>query len=262
MLQTNAWRRLLPLLLVLAAGVSFGTKPSGTPGVFSPSAAIAAPVPTPTAGAAALVAATVPNPVPYNFASGTTASSAQINSNFYGLWTYSSNLAAVLNGCGYIPGAAIGAVTLNAPITGSLSGCAANTGTGVTLTLALASPAVFPGAIAAGGAITAQANGGGSSYVPPLYGPTGGLAPASTHSVQGTCAFSASNVCTVALSGAAVFNSASTYVCVGSYGGGVTSGTSSFLIDSQTTTSFRMINYVGSVATSVTTTANYYCSGT
>ncbi len=125
------------LLLLLLALLS-GTSPDGTTvRKWEVSTADAAPIPTPTAGSAQVLAAPVPNPVQFNFAPGTVVSSAQVNSNDYGLVNLTTSLISILNSCSFVPGGAISAVTLNSPLTGSLTACSANTGVGATLTLGL-----------------------------------------------------------------------------------------------------------------------------
>jgi hypothetical protein len=100
-------------------------------------AAIAAPIPTPTPGSSTILSPPVPNPSQFNAAPGTVVSSAQYNSNNYGLWSQHFTLIQLLNGCSWIPGGAISAVTVTAPIAASVTSCTANTGTGATLTINL-----------------------------------------------------------------------------------------------------------------------------
>ncbi len=127
------------------------------------SIAIAAPVPTPTAGTTTLLTPPVPNPVPFVGAQGQTLLSGQYNSNFYALWNYATLIAQALNGCGYVPGAAFSNISYTYPVSASASACAPGVGSTLSLSLAhgdyddLASAQTISGAKTFTAAIAASA---------------------------------------------------------------------------------------------------------
>lgn len=93
-------------------------------------------VSVPTAGSAVLVTAPVPNPVNYNFAAGTVASSSQVNTDLYQLWNFVSTLTGQLNGLTYCPAPAISSVVVPAALTAAVGSAIAGSGTQLTLGLA------------------------------------------------------------------------------------------------------------------------------
>lgn len=118
--------------LALAIAIAIGAIGS------SSGVAIAAPVPTPGPGNGSLLSAPTPNnPVDFNFQANTPIVSAQTNTNNYKIYSDMAQVTAALNGCSFVPGAAISTVTVNSPVTGTITPCVAGTGNGATLTLGL-----------------------------------------------------------------------------------------------------------------------------
>jgi hypothetical protein len=214
-------------------------------------AASPAPVPTPGAGNAQPLSQPTPvNPVQFVVTPGQTGSSAAQNSNFYKLYSDISPIFAALNGCTYIPGAAIGSITVTAPLQVALGTCSSNTGTGVNAALSLFGP------------LPANVPGGSASYAPAAY--YNGAPVASTaHIAIGTCTFSASNGCTVSLTGTNAFASGLTYACHADFGSGSYASTSSvgLSIYAKSATSFVIYNMGISGPTTISTSVAYECSG-
>lgn len=105
-----------------------------------PIGAFAAAVPTPAPGTATLIAAPTPNPADFNFQPNTTASSGQVNSNFYKVYSDLGNVLTQLNnttaiGSSYTcPFCVTQLVTGGGLSSSTLSGASAS---GQTLTLVL-----------------------------------------------------------------------------------------------------------------------------
>jgi hypothetical protein len=174
-------------------------------------------IPTPGPGTGVPLSQPTPiNPVQYVVTPGSTGSSAAQNSNFYKVYSDFLGVINALNGCSYIPGAAIGAITAVSPLNVAIGTCSSGTGTGATALLSLGGivpQANLPAAPVFAGAIESSSNSVTTSYVPPIYFSNGTTTSSLAHSVMGSCVTSATAGCGITLSGAAVFSSPVTWSC-------------------------------------------------